>query len=211
MSRQESNSHYRDLHEEEESKEPKDAPQPEQHKSKMWILYAITATICFAVSAYVLGMISVGGVSAKFLSSYGYLIIGVGIAFSKNIRFSFERHQLFKRHPEERKTKSLYASLKDSWFYDKEKEEYNYVCLTLSFICGLFNLAGEFCVVLAFKHALDAYMNQGILTAIFTLGAIAVLLGSVFILKEHVKLWEVSNLLNIFDISIKVITSIYFV
>jgi hypothetical protein len=79
------------------------------------------------VSAYILGIISVGGVSAKFLSSYGYLIIGVSIAASKNIKFTYDRYQLFKSHPEERKNKSYFASLKDSCFYDKEKEQYNYV------------------------------------------------------------------------------------
>ena len=191
MSRQDSKSHYRNL-DDEESKEPRESPRQVHHKSKMWILYAWIATVWFALSAYILGLLSVGGVAAKFLNSYGYFIIGSGIALAKNLRFSFERHQHFQRNPEERKVKSLYASLKDSWYFDREKEEYKHLCLFLSFICGLFNLAGEFWVVLAFKHALDAYMNQGILSAIFTFGAIAVLLGSVFLLKEHVKIWEVS-------------------
>lgn len=42
----------------------------------------------------------------------------------------------------------------------------------------------------AFKHALDALMNQGILTSIYTLGSVIVLIGSVIYIGEEVKFCE---------------------
>lgn len=42
----------------------------------------------------------------------------------------------------------------------------------------------------AFKHALDALLNQGILTSIYTLGSVIVLIGSVIYIGEEVKFCE---------------------
>ena len=62
------------------------------------------------------------------------------------------------------------------------------ICFSL--FCGLLNLGGEFCVVLCFQHALWSKMNQGILTSIFALGSVIVLVGSVILNKETVRLCE---------------------
>ena len=197
MSNQLSNSDYKNLEDfmeggEEEFDVPKDQPQKPEPKSMAWILFACTATVCFALSAYILGIISVGGVSGKFLNSWGYLFVSVCILFTKNVRFCKARSKHFKDHPEDKENLSYFATLKDSCYYDTEKGTYKWLGLFLSFICGLLNLGGEFGIIFSFQHALNSLMNQGILTSLFTLGAIIVLLGSVLILKEHVRFCEVS-------------------
>lgn len=192
MSNQESKSHYQNLLEDKAELEVEvvDRHRPQ---SLLWIVFACTATVCFALSAYILGIISVGGVSAKFLNSFGYLSISILILFFKNVRFCRERSKLFESHPEERRKKTLYATLKDSCYYDEETGGYKWLGFFLSFVCGLLNLGGEFSIIFCFQHALDSLMNQGILTSMFTLGSIIVLLGSVLLLKEHVRFSEVSQ------------------
>jgi len=148
--------------------------------------------VCFAISAYILGIISVGGISAKFLNSWGYLFISFLILLTKNIKFCRGRSKLRKEQPEDSKNLSLLATLKDSCYYDNEKGTYKWLGLFLSFICGLLNLGGEFGIIFSFQHALDSLMNQGVLTSLFALGSIIVLVGSVVLLKEHVRFCEVS-------------------
>ena len=45
-------------------------------------------------------------------------------------------------------------------------------------------------MIISFQHAVSSDLNQGILTALFTVGSIVVLIGSVLILKEHVRFCE---------------------
>lgn len=191
MSQQESNSYYQPMLE--GTKDPVE-PQEEEKKpqSLVWILFACIATVCFALSAYILGIISVSGVSAKFLNSFGYLFISICIITVKNFKFCKLRSQLFEDHPEERKTKSTCANFQDTCYYDTENHRYKWLGLFLSVVCGLLNLGGEFSIIFSFQHALDSLMNQGILTSMFTLGSIIVLVGSVILLKEHVRFFEVS-------------------
>jgi drug/metabolite transporter (DMT)-like permease len=188
MSNQESNAQYQQF-EDEATIEQVLGPDESRPKSLMWVFYSCIATVCFAISAYILGIISVGGVSAKFLNSFGYLFISIVILTTKNVRFYQERQKLFKKHPEKRNELSSFASLKDSCYYDSESG-YKLWGLTLSFACGALNLAGEFCIIFSFQHAVEAAMNQGILTSIFTIGSIVVLVGSVIFLKEKVRFCE---------------------
>lgn len=60
----------------------------------------------------------------------------------------------------------------------------------LALFCGVLNFLGEFCVVLAFSHALSSLMNQGILTSIYALGSVLVFVGSFLFIGEKVKLCE---------------------
>jgi hypothetical protein len=190
MSNQESDSKYQPL-EDETHKIVIEIEEENRPKSLMWVLYSCTATVCFALGAYILGIISVGGASAKFINSLGYFTISLLILLTKNYKFIMARSRLFKQNPEERVTKGYFASLKDTCYYDEETRGYKWDCLVLSFICGLLNLAGEFSIIFCFQHALLSLMNQGILTSLFTLGAIIVLAGSVILLKEKVRFSEV--------------------
>lgn len=179
----------------EDTKEPAvEEPQQQGPKSLLWIAFACIATVCFALSAYILGIISVSGVSAKFLNSFGYLFVSICIITVKNLKFCRERSRLFEEHPKERETKSTCAKFQDTCYYDERTQSYKWLGLFLSVVCGLLNLAGEFSIIFSFQHALDSLMNQGILTSMFTLGSIIVLVGSVILLKEHVRFFEVSNL-----------------
>lgn len=198
MSNQESNTDYKALPDfmENEKEEPA-APAPQKPKSLTWILFAVIATVCFAFSAYILGIISVSGASAKFLNSWGYLLVSLLILFTKNVKFCRERSKEKALDPEGTKDLSSVASLKDSCYYDSEKGQYKICGFLLSFICGLLNFAGEFSIIFAFQHALESLLNQGILTSLFTLGSIVVLVGSVVLLKEHVRFCEYAGVVLI--------------
>ncbi|CAI2368849.1 unnamed protein product [Moneuplotes crassus] len=169
----------------------------QKKRSLSWIFYAISATVCFAISAYILGIISVNGASAKFLNSWGYLFVSILIVSTKNIKFVKQRRKYKRESPEATKNLSSFATLKDSCYYNKEQEAYEIMALVLSFICGLLNFAGEFSIIFAFQHALDSLLNQGILTSLFTLGAIIVLVGSVYLLDERVRFCECGGVILI--------------
>ena len=87
MSRQESESHYQPIGGGHLGQAVEISPGKGGPRSLLWVLFACTATVCFALSAYILGIISVSGSSAKFLSSFGYLTISLLIMFVKNVKF----------------------------------------------------------------------------------------------------------------------------
>lgn len=58
-----------------EQEQPEEKPQVERPKNLKWVAFALVATVCFASSGYILGMISGGGIAAKFLNSIGYFFI----------------------------------------------------------------------------------------------------------------------------------------
>jgi drug/metabolite transporter (DMT)-like permease len=173
------------MQKEQNEEEPRKRPE-----GLMWVFFACTATVCFALSAYILGIISVGGAAGKFLNSWGYLFVSSMILLFKNVKFMKDRMKLFRDEPEQSSQLSMYASLKDSCYFDQETKSYKWWGFFLSFICGLMNLGGEFGIIFSFQHALDSLMNQGILTSLFTLGAVIVLVGSVILLKEKVRFCE---------------------
>lgn len=123
MSRQESNAHYKSLpdHDEHDAVE---SP-PVQKRSLAWIGYAVMATTCFALSAYLLGILSLNGISAKFLNSYGFLFISLMILVTRNIKFTLQRMKYNSENPP-KKRKRLFARLKDTCFYDTKHHCYKW-------------------------------------------------------------------------------------
>lgn len=190
MSNQESKTDYVDL--QKFMKNENGNGEETETKSLLWVLFACISCLCFALSAYIMGVLSVGGVTAKFLNSWGYLLISLLILLAKNVIFARSKMHYNRFHPLERDV-PLLPTLKDSCYYDTDTRSYKWVGFILSLICGVLNFVGEIFIMLSFQHALDSLMNQGIMTSLFTLGAIVVLLGGVFILKEHVRLCEVSS------------------
>ena len=85
MSNQTSEAHYKNLNDDDVV--PKERPHNFRPTNLWWVMYACIATVCFALAAYILGITSVGGPSAKLLNSYGYLLISIIILTSKNIKF----------------------------------------------------------------------------------------------------------------------------
>jgi glucose uptake protein GlcU len=194
MSNQESKVDYVNLQgfiKKEKEEEEEEEEEEVESKSLLWVLLSCIACLCFALSAYILGILSVGGVTAKFLNSWGYLLISLIILATKNVKFARKRTVYFRDHPLETNS-SVLPSLRDSCYYNTDTDEYKWLGFFLSFVCGALNFLGEICIILSFQHALDSLMNQGILTSLFTLGAIVVLVGGVILLKEHVRFCEVS-------------------
>lgn len=192
MSNQESKTDYVDLQKFMKTEQETGNDGENETKSLLWVLFACISCMCFAISAYIMGILSVGGVTAKYLNSWGYLLISLLILATKNVIFARNQMKYNRFHPLERDSPIL-ATFKDSCYYDTETRSYKWVGFILSLICGVLNFIGEIFIMLSFQHALDSLMNQGIMTSLFTLGAIVVLLGGVFILKEHVRLCEVSS------------------
>jgi drug/metabolite transporter (DMT)-like permease len=164
----------------------------ERPKDLKWVGFALVATVCFAASGYILGLISAGGAPAKFLNSLGYFVIAMIIIITKQIKYRIERSRM---DPFDRKDLPKIARFKQSKFYktgeiEGETKGYKTTAILLCLFCGLLNLGGEFCVVFSFSHALMSLMNQGILTSIFALGSVIVLVGSVIWINEHVKMCE---------------------
>jgi len=50
---------------------------PERPKNLKWVGFALIATVCFAISGYILGFLSASGIAPKYLNSLGYFTISV--------------------------------------------------------------------------------------------------------------------------------------
>lgn len=52
-----------------------------------WVGFALIATICFAVSGYILGQLAAAGVTPKYLNSLGYFTISCLILITKQLNY----------------------------------------------------------------------------------------------------------------------------
>jgi hypothetical protein len=124
--------------------------------SKIYLVYALIATLCFSTSGYILGIVSVNGFTAKYLNSYGYLISGATI-FTINMILRAKKNRVLNN--EGKRSGSTFPRWNDTQYYDLDKKETKSKGVILSVLCGAMNFGGELCVIFAFSHALDALIN----------------------------------------------------
>mmetsp|Transcript_14376 Transcript_14376/g.16066 ORF Transcript_14376/g.16066 Transcript_14376/m.16066 type:complete len:152 (-) Transcript_14376:397-852(-) len=81
-------------------------------------------------------------------------------------------------------TKGYIWSKKKSPFFDPRTHKFRIRSVLAIIMDGVFKVSGGYLTIQTFKSSLEANINQGAITTIFSLSSILVAIGSFFIFKE---------------------------
>lgn len=60
---------------------------PLRPKNLKWVGFALIATVCFAISGYILGQLAEAGIAPKYLNSLGYFTVSMCIIITKQVKY----------------------------------------------------------------------------------------------------------------------------